>query len=102
MWRIRTGVQIFRSEFHIHIFLDYVRVESYLEKKKKNKKNSQRTESLSTTKGSYKPKVLPSWNYRVFDVTTHEVNGNMNSSESGLNRSILTKIYYISGRSLDT
>ena len=37
LWRVRTGIQVFRNELHIHIHLDYVRVEflSYLKKKKK-------------------------------------------------------------------
>ena len=35
MWEVRTRVQVFRKEFHLHIYLDYVKVEFYFVKKKK-------------------------------------------------------------------
>ena len=38
VWEVRAGVQVFKREFHIHIHLDYVRVEYYLVYIKKKKK----------------------------------------------------------------
>ena len=37
VWEARTRVQVSKRELHIHIYLDYIRVEFYLvSKKKKN------------------------------------------------------------------
>ena len=36
VWEVRTGIQVFRKDFHTHIRLDYIRVEflSCINKKK--------------------------------------------------------------------
>ena len=39
MWGARTGVQVSKREFYIHIHLDYARIEFYLVLKKKKKTN---------------------------------------------------------------
>ena len=42
VWREKTGVQVSRRKLHLHIHLDYTRIEFYLSQKKKKKKKQQK------------------------------------------------------------
>ena len=58
VWEARTRVQVSRREFHIHIYLDYTRVEFYLVSKKKKKKlcfqiKIYKFKGIQTFKGEY-------------------------------------------------
>ena len=57
VWEARTSVQVSRRELHIHIYLDYTRVEFYLVSKKKKKTMFQikiyKFKGIQTFKGEY-------------------------------------------------
>ena len=51
MWGVRTRVQVFKKDFHIHIYLDYSKVE-FLSCKKK-RKQKERSVKLNLSKQSH-------------------------------------------------